>query len=400
MAKNPKFSAFVIPGDFPPSMGKIKRLSLFFDNIIVVDSEDRSLLHEKEIYEEFANGMNMWLAEQVGFPNNEERRQFIKDLFNDKNPLVRRGNIQLVSSRNSSIIDPGTNYTLYHSSVSLQDLVKSAAPDLDSTSTPPDIPPLYSHNIFISPSGEKSKYDLNFPESFKFKNAHSNWSYLAHTRIARTIKFLRFCNARGDFPIGLDEVTNNLLPALIFHIWDNPGFNYNSYLQNCISLESVDPKELEKNLEDTNWEDILKMRKHLLPKTEPLRELLLKNRKELLPYNGEEYGKISKEIRTARKDFEYKKEKLYEEYEKLRIGTIVKGGAGVGGLQTGINFFSFPVEPHQIFLSILSHSLIATGTLSSELKNYLPAKRKVKQHPFVFIDHLPTQPPPLSHLSD
>ena len=97
-----------------------------------------------------------------------------------------------------------------------------------------------------------------------------------------------------------------------------------------------------------------------------------------------------KELESLKRDFEAKKEALVDEWEKIRIASILRTGGAIGAAacSKSIGLSLFPAEMSWLdwMVRILSAGLIVTASLGPELKSLLPAQRKVRTHPLLFIN--------------
>ena len=85
-------------------------------------------------------------------------------------------------------------------------------------------------------------------------------------------------------------------------------------------------------------------------------------------------------------------EKVAEEWERLRIASVLKVG-GVVGLSgaaeiTGLAATVITNPWEAVLMKVLCGSLVASAAISTELKGLLPARNAVKQHPLYFTESI------------
>jgi hypothetical protein len=292
-------------------------------------------------------------------------------------------------------MDPGINWSLYHSAISSRKLVESAIPDQHEGKPEIFIPDGVIYGGVLSKSGYKSKYETNFREPFTINYLDEKWTTLSHLRIGRTIKSMRKAYGESLFPISLDAVNEKIISSLLMQHDTFIEVQKEPFLD--FSIDIVDPIELESELENLNWSEVYKLRKHLLPKTSEFRHFLIRRLKTLQNFPIKDLEAYKNELNSLNSDFLLKKEALMEEWEKLRIASLIKTGKFVACTtmaneplkSIGLQLFPAGLSWLDLLVKILASGLIISGSLSTELKTLIPAYRKVKNHPLFFINKLP-----------
>ena len=142
-----------------------------------------------------------------------------------------------------------------------------------------------------------------------------------------------------------------------------------------------------------SWQEVVRLRKEILPGMHLLRSELNKaiNAQRNASLNNLE--KYNDCLINIAKDYQEKRERLAEEWEKLRIGAICKLG-GATALTTaadisGLIAITTGAPWVDLLIKMFSSGLLATGALSDQLSGLIPARRAVKKHSMYFIDKLP-----------
>lgn len=387
MPKEHKYKALLLPADAPPAEVKLKRHLLFFDHIAIIDPQDRALINDGEVTETFS-GMTVTWAARANFPRIENYQDQMESLLQKTKPLQSRRLLSVLPVR-TPVIDQGIAWTLYGSAISDASLLAASVPDASISKPSIQIPNGVVYGMGISVTGHKSKYDVSFsPVAHLPATIDPAWSSLGQLRIARAIKGLRRSFAESALPVALDDANQGILEHLLIADSANVGQMKaaDALAQFSISLDVVDPVQLESALQDMSWPEVLKVRKEILPKIAELRKSLFESLTHLKIRSDLTFVEYQDALYALKKDFENKKQNLADEWEKLKIAATLKfcGTLGAGGL-TLLKPASSWIEQA---LHLGSVGLIGAATLSPELKSLIPAVKKVRTHPLFFTDKL------------
>lgn len=394
MAKRRKYNGLILPSDFPPTSASLKRQLLFFDTIAIASPHDKALVNYEEMSEDFP-GMTIKWGEYANFPRSEGYLEAYEDIVHDANMPIKKGLIHILPHRERSSDDAGVNFMLYNSAISKKSLVLPAIPDLKNSSPSIAIPDDMLSGGGLSKTGHSSKYELKVNKPYKVENVSPEWGALAYLRLGRSLKYMRRANTIGYAPIAIDEVNHSLCSALTtsnhFETQRNPNKNNSKSINNWhVPIEVVDPFELESALNEMTWNEVLKVRKAILPKTSNYRKYIFKSFRKL-PKGKYEPSEIRNYIEELRQDFESCQDELVREWEKFRIASICKSGGMVGTSAIGMSAIpSFSGTWEEIFIRVVGAGLVSVATLTPELKTLIPAYRKVKEHPLFFSTMLPS----------
>jgi len=390
--------ALIIPADNFASDAALKKMVLFFDSVTLVNSSDSALVNEFEVREKFENMEISWSARNP-FPRAENFIDEMQSLLSQTSTFQSRSIIRLTPSTPLSSLDAGMNYSLWHSAIANNDLVTAAAPDRFTNPKPVLGISGYMRGGAISVGNARSKYEITEAKpSIVLEDVDEDWTLYAHLRLGRALKFLRQSHALGLSPIALDLPNQQILKAssafdtlivrnqsersTILH--DQVNFDFDIF----------EPEEFNKHLSDMSWNDVQQLRRHLLPGMNGLRAYLRRSIRlqGLASTAGVEV--YNKELVKLLSEYKVAKEKLITDWEKLRVGTVTKLGAGVGAgvglgaLGTGAGLIGTVVGAPwvDLLVTIFAGGLIGVGQLTSELQSLIPSKRVVKQHPLYFTD--------------
>ena len=386
MSKQKEIKSLILPGESPPSESQLKRQLLFFDSILIIHPDDRALINEGEIVEKFPNTTIKW-AEQNSFPrvaDYEEKFEYLleRTLFPQK-----KGLIKVVTPTSGQIIDPGINWTLFHTAITNSQLVKSAKTDKHIGS------PKFQHKgivlgLAIAQTGYQSKYKLDWKPPAN-DDIEDDWTVIGYLRIARMIKSLRRAYGEGANPVSIDAVNQSILTSLSNEILNSLGDTSPDLASLSISMDVVDPVELESALEDMSWEEVREIRKRILPKVAELRSFLLNKVHWLHNRNSNDIEIYLNELKNLKLDYENKKKELKKTWEQLRIASILKTGGIVGTGNIGLSLLPMNISWIDWMMKLIGTGLVGTAVITPELKSLIPARREVKKHPLFFCDYLP-----------
>lgn len=393
MAHQTRTQCLILPGDSPPSSGALKRQALFFDAFAIASPDDNALINFGEIKEDFL-GMSITWADYANYPQSDGFKEQYRETLAHADKLIKRGIIRVLPAREKSTNDAGANFILYNSAISEQGLVSHAIPDKTTKNPIVQIPNGMISGGGIAPSGCRSKYELKVNSPCKLEGVSDQWKVLAYLRVGRALKYMRRANVDGYIPVSIDPVNHSLCMYL------SKNINYNTdagtstvddFVSYGISIGSVDPMKLEVELNEMSWDDVIKLRKEILPKVAGLRNYVLSN------MNPGIYHQLSREevleyINGLREDFRKKHEEFTLEMEKLRIASIFKGGGTTGAMAIGMSLFpSLTGTWQEILFRVVGMGLVSMSALTPEVKTLIPAHRKYRNHPLYFTTMLPKQ---------
>ncbi len=328
------------------------------------------------------------------FPRSQDYAEIVREIKTETEFLQKRGLIKFLPVLTPNI-DPGPNWFIYHNAISNPSIVQAAVPEADSN--PPSIPSpngIYTGGA-ISASGYKSRYDLDAKPAYNFSDVHPQWNGIAHARVARALKFIRRAYGESACPIALDPPNAALCSSLIA---DSIGKKNEDALlaQNAISLDVVDPLLLDKELVGMNWNDVLHLRRVILPKIENLRQELFRRAIKLCRIQGSDLSVYRKVLLDMDGELKRHQDELSKAWDGLRIkGILTTGGIvgllGLGQVSPGLNMLLSPQSIYQLILGVVSAGLVSAATLSGEIKEYIICRNKVINHPLFFIEKLPSE---------
>lgn len=394
-------TGLIIPGDKAPNIGLLRKHLLFFDSISLIDSSDNFLVHKGEVYDKAVETLGevtltqgstkaSWKAGEwdntILFPKHDSYIDDFKNIVEHTFQPVKKGLIGIIDTKNNNKISHVVNWHLYKSLTSLPEVLEAAAPDL---STPkilvvddgtPRVSNIITHNsIFHTKTALPAKTD----------KLDSYWSQIAAHRIARFVKAQQLAHTYQSFPVSIDVVNSQI--AKEFHkIGHQEKFATGDHQAVSVSLDIVDSTELVKNLNDMTWNEFMSLRKAILPQAKRLRTYLINEIEKTNSTTNPSIEQYIDSMQKLKNDFEKRKEDCANEWEKLRIASVLKLGRVVGsiGLAQGANVLPLPSSIESTITYALSLAALAPAAVSAELKTYLPARRRFKNHPLHFTENL------------
>ncbi|MFA6970187.1 MAG: hypothetical protein WC208_02185 [Gallionella sp.] len=383
-----RLDALLLPSDAPPRHSNIKRNVLFFDSVSLIDPSDKSLINGRKITEQF-NQFHIWEADRATFPRTENYEDGYREIIAHTRQLQTRGIVRILNSRQSPNVDLGINWTLYNSAISNDELVRAAVPDIGNDKPSISIPSCVLSGREIHGGNQRSKYALDCNSPFQIPHFDEAWSDLAHLRIGRAIKFLRLAYGKNISPLASDHINHHIVTALTQHSIPcaTPSQSDESLANLSISLDVMDPQSLENVLNDMSWDEVIRLRREILPRISNLR-IFLMNRVNAIYQGKRDLEIYRQEMLKTRLEFESMKESLAEEWGKLRIGATFKFGGISGASATGLTLLPSFNTWQEVTTLIVSSGLIAASSLTDEIKSLIPAHRKVRTHPLYFLDSI------------
>lgn len=393
--------ALFLPSDTPISEIEVKRGLLFFDSVTLPNPADYALVNEGEISEEFPDGMRFIWSARNNFPRSPDYQDVMLDLLSNSLEVQKKGMLRVTPDRPLPYLNSGMNWALWHSAITDISLVEAAAPDRFDSEIPVLFKPVYFRGGGISLNGYTSKYEIQETRpAAMFSDVNEYWSHYAHLRIGRFLKFLRLSHGMNLIPVATDKPNQKMLASVsntedIFTDSVSCHENYIDLPNLALELDVFDVEALNDALHAMNWREVIRLRKEILPGMQSLRADLNKIMKLQRNESLNNRDEHKKRLETLLKDYHDKREKLAEEWEKLRIAAITKLCGGVGGLafldKSGLIAVTTGAPIIDLLTKLFAAGLLGAAALSGELKNLLPAQRKVKKHSLYFIEKFPTK---------
>ncbi len=388
---NTRSDALILPSDRPVEDGQLKKMLLFFDSVTIGHPDDYALIHNKEVTEKFG-AMNIWWADMNHYPREAGYVEATKDLLQRTNTEQNRGLVRTTPKRSPIFLDPGFNYTLWHSAIANRSLVEAAAPDRYASAQPLVEIAGYMRGGHLSVAGYTSKYEIKETNpAVEFEDVDLKWTLLAHLRLARALKYLRLGHSLGLVPVAMDEPSRNILGSCDEFGRAVEQSNQSPFgtgkLPFHLDFEILDALDLMKALDGASWKEVNQLRKFTLPGMNRLRSHLIKiSRLQGRQHQGD-ITAYTNQLTLLYQDFENTKNSLREEWMNFGVSlagrTVASlGGGGAASMLAGTMGQSW----FGLLQSILVSGLIGAASLSSDIKTLLVANRRFKQQPLYFLD--------------
>lgn len=379
--------ALVLPADVPPRRTSIKRQLLFFDSVLLVDPEaDFAILNKGEIVETFPNGRIMRWGEYGSYSRAPNYVEEYRVLFVETHKLQTQGKIRVLKPPPPAVMDPRFNWISSVAASQDEALVRAALPD-------------YKPGSYAYYRKYGGWYLAAIPTDKNYESVHQwmvhhreirgidiEWNQVAWVRLGRALKSLRRAGIEGAVPLAIDGINQNICLALGSRAYDHPPAASDLATQ-VIALDAVDPLRLDEALAEMTWNEVMRLRKEVLPHVAKLRQVLVDSvvaaRK---PQNAdlEVYSRALAEIKEKHKKAAGE---ARDAWTKLGFKTLDAGAAAaVGGLST----IAPPGGWAQVLLGIAGAFIgkMAQGT-TADLHKLLLASKARKMSPLFFFDILP-----------
>ena len=371
-----------MPGDAVIPAGKLKKQILFFDEVILPDPADRSLVADSEISDTYPNGMTIYQAARSPFTREEDYELKFSELIIGTDQLQQRGILKVLHPNDWRAIDPWFRVHLYEAAIADERIVKSAIPDI-SENKQIKIPDGIISGGDLLLSGWKRIPQIRTDKPYKIEGIDDYWNAMAHLRIGRAIKYIRVAQIKNAAPAAVDDSTSDILLSLgqlSFQELPPPDMLANL----TISMDVIDSQELEKALEVLPWEDIIQIRREILPKVANYRAAIINKARKIYQAHVTDFEKYRELVKTDRSTLDAAKERLQKAWQGLKIVGSFKGVATTAG--TGATGLLIPSDWTGLLATILTGIAIGTGAVASEVKDVLQARDSVMKQPLFVLD--------------
>jgi hypothetical protein len=379
--------ALILPGDVPPRRSSIKRQLLFFDAVLLIDPEtDFAILNDGEITETFPNGRRMFWGEYGSYSRSPDYVEAHRILFAETQKLQTQGKIRILKPAPPSAMDPKYNWITSVAASQDEALVRAALPDYQPG----------THAYYRKYGGWYNAAvpsDVNYESMHKWMLGHFEmpdidieWNQVGWVRLGRTLKTLRRAAIESAIPLALDSVNQNICVALGSRAYKHPP-SASTLATQVIAMDAVDPLLLDDALEDMSWEEVVRLRKEVLPHVAKLRKLLndsvIAARK---PQNAdlEVYSRALAELKEKHKKAA---NEVREAWHKLKFKTL---DAGVPAVSGGLSTLVLPGGWATVLLGLAGVFIakMAQGT-AADLHKVIVASKTERVSPLLFFDVLP-----------
>jgi len=383
--RSQKIRALIMPGDAVLSITNLKKQLLFFDTVYLPDPSDRALVADREITDTYPDGMTIFQAERTPFTREEDYEEKFAELISGTDQLQRRGILKVLLPDDWRSIDPWLRVHLYEAAIADKRLVESAIPDI-SDDKRIKIPDGVISGLDIVKSGWKRIPQIRTDKPYKIHDVDEYWNTLAYLRIGRAVKYIRVAQIKNAAPVGVDDSVSQILLSLgqlSFRELPEPDL----LAELSISLDVIDPQELEEMLKDLPWNDLVKIRREIIPHVANYRAEILNKAKQIYKSNIADFSQYREIVEADRAALILAQKNLRNAWQGLRIVAGVKGLATTA--VTGAAGLIIPSDWTAILSTILTGVGVFGGMVASEIKSVLQARECVIKQPlFVIHKHL------------
>ena len=375
-----------MPGDTVIPSGKLKKQLLFFDEVIISDPSDRALIADRELHHRSPDGSHeFWEAERSPFPRQVDYEEQFSELLQGTEQLQRVGKLRVLTSRDWRMVDPWFRMNLHVTAIADPELVRSAIPDLSEEKpvTPQGV--IHASGVFHlkgQPPPELAQLRTDPP--YEIPDIDHSWNTLAHLRLGRATKYIRVAQINDAAPIAWDDSTSEILVSLgrsAFRELPSPE----TLAGAAISLDVFEPQKLETALMAMPWNEVVKVRKEILPHVAKYRSKVIETARRVYRAQLLEFDKYRDVVEADRQSLISAQEELRKACEGLKIVAALKvlGWAGTGG---ATSLIIPPSDWTDLLGRILTGLAVGVGSLGGDIKTYLQTRENVRRHPLFVID--------------
>ena len=380
-----KIRGLVMPSDTVIPSGKLKKQLLFFDEVILSDPSDRALIADRELTHKSSDGsLQFWESERSPFPRQADYEEQFDKLLLGSEQLRRDGKLRVLSQHNWQKVDPWLRINLHVTAIADPKLVRAAIPDFSEEKpvTPQGV--IYANGVFhLKGQRPPQLAQLRTDPPYKIPDIDQSWNTLAYLRLGRAVKYIRVAQINSSAAIAWDDSTSDILMAigsLAFHEMTS----FEMLAGTAIHLEVLEPRVLEPALAEMSWNEVIKIRRAILPHVAEYRSKVIQTARNVYKYNVRDFDKYRQIIQADRQSLISAQEELRKAWQGLKI-VAASRFTSCTGAACGI---IIPADWTDLLGRILTGSLISIGTMASEIKTYIQTKETVRRHPLFVIDRL------------
>jgi hypothetical protein len=381
--------ALILPADTPPRRTSIKRQLLFFDSLLLIDPvSDFAILNAGEISETFPDGRGLQWGEYGSYSRSSDYVEAYRVLFAETSRLQNQGKIRILKAALPSVMDPKFNWIASVAASRDEALVRAALPDYRSGTEAyyRKYGGWYVAAIPTLANQESVHTWMLGTNHYEMPNIDIEWNQVGWVRLGRALKSLRRAGVESAVPLALDSVNQNICVALGARAYRQMP-SVSDLAAQVIALDVVDPLRLDEALVDMTWDNVVRLRKEVLPHAAKLRKLLedsvIAARK---PQNAdvEVYSRALAELKEKHKRAT---NELHDAWRKLGFNTL---NAGVAAASGGLSTLVPPGGWAPVLLGIAGAFVasMAKGT-AADLHKVIVASKARKVTPLLFFDVLP-----------
>ncbi|ELV8742188.1 TPA: hypothetical protein ACGU7T_002664 [Vibrio vulnificus] len=381
-------SVFVMTGDKPIAETSLKRLVVQHQSIGFSHIEDKAIVNDGEVFEDFGSMTTVW-GDRGHYPRVDDYDDLYHDLIKGLGNLTNRRIVNLIRSSDVKSIDPASYWIAHNAALSQKSLVRSAAIDATDSKLPFSLPNTIVSGGGFAPSGLKSKHEVPYRPRVTFEDISDDWLTIANLRVGRALKAIRVAQAIRATPIAVDSINTNIS---LEYLTSNSSVykQHSSIIDFSFEYSVIDNDKLEGVLKDASWEDVLHIRKKTLPILAQTKSLISKKMNKMDQYDNKSPEELINFVTNLHHEFLNLKEREYEAWEALRIGSVLKAGgtvgAAVGAWNLGSAIIPMTMGVTESITSLLATGLVASAAMKDELQALIPARRKLKEHPLFILD--------------
>jgi hypothetical protein len=151
-----------------------------------------------------------------------------------------------------------------------------------------------------------------------------------------------------------------------------------------IAMDVIDSQELEKALEGLPWEDIIQIRREILPKVANYRAEIVNKSRQLYKAHVTDFSLYREIVEADRSALDDAKEKLQQAWQGLKIVGSLKGLST--SVVTGAASLLIPSDWTGLLATILTGIAVGGGVVASEIKSVLQSREAVIKQPLFVLD--------------
>ncbi|MGO8821893.1 MAG: hypothetical protein ACLQT6_06995 [Desulfomonilaceae bacterium] len=379
-----KLRGLVMPGDTVIPSGKLKKQLLFFDEVILSDPSDRALIAHRELRHRSRDGSHeFWEAERSPFPREVDYEERFSELLQGTEQLQRVGKLRVLSPGDWRVVDPWLRMNLHVTAIADPELVLAAIPDFSERKpfTPQGV--IYAAGVFhLKGQPPPQLAQLRTDPPYRISDIDQSWNTLAYLRLGRAMKYVRVAQTKDAAPIAWDDSTSEILVTLgrsAFRELPSPE----TLAGAAIPLDVFEPQELEAALMEMPWNEVIKIRKEILPHVAQYRSKVIQTARRVYRAQLLEFDQYRDIVQADHQSLISAQEELRKAWQGLKIMAACRGLGAAGSVSLII-----PSDWTDLFGRILTGFTVGVGVLASDIRTFLQSRGNVRRHPLFVIDRL------------
>lgn len=359
----------------------MKRLLLFFDQVILPAPTDRAVVNDGEIVERFPGLALHWSARSP-YPRTEGYEELVQELLASLGPLLGGHLVRLAPDRADERMAVA-HLRAQALGLAQPRLVAAAIPDYSPTQQVGDRWPqncVISFTGSFAQSGHRSKYAIDDARPpVQLAGVEPDWSVLGQLRLGRTLKYLQIAHRARALPVG-DDDSSAAIQVTVTGAGFKETLTPDDLANLAIGVDGVLVDPFERELESVSWSEVRDLRRAFLPVVSPLRDELhrIVTRIARSPDPSlSDYRRALGEAKAAQQELTDRQSQALASLGLAVATRVLPAG--------GFTVIGLPGEWTSLVGKLLAGGLAAGVALSGEIKDYYLTRKKARAHPLFVL---------------